>query len=56
MGTKASRKPPSRYAGRSALTGLLVLKPTSKGASVTLEQVRAVVRRINERKQIAEHE
>lgn len=46
MATQAPSPKTSRYAGRSALTGLQVLKPTSKGASVSVEQVRAVIRQL----------
>jgi hypothetical protein len=51
MASNASKvskaKPASRYAGRSALTGQLVLKPASKDGAVTLERVREAIRRIN---------
>lgn len=51
MATQAPHtKTASRYAGRSALTGLLVLKPRSKGATVTLAQVRAAIKRVQDRK------
>lgn len=51
MATQAPQtKPVSRYAGRSALTGLLVLKPRSKGATVTAAQVRAAIKRVQDRK------
>lgn len=50
MATHApTTKAPSRYAGRSALTGRLVLKPASKGGSVTLAQVRKAVRQVSKK-------
>lgn len=51
MATQAPHtKTATRYAGRSALTGLLVLKPRSKGATVTAAQVRAAIKRVQDRK------
>ena len=38
---------PSNIAGHSALTGGFVLKPVSKGATITLAQVRAAVKKLD---------
>lgn len=46
MATQAPKlKTSSRYAGRSALTGRLVMKPAAKGGKFTLAEVREAVRR-----------
>ncbi len=50
MATQAPRlKTASRYAGKSALTGLFVHKPASKGGSVTIVQVREAIRQVGKK-------
>jgi len=41
---KLKRRPPGGYLGRSPVTGAPVLKSVAKGASISLDEVRRVVR------------
>ena len=47
--TNVSEKPAKRaVVGRSAATGRFVLKPASKGSSISVDTVRAAVKRLRE--------
>ncbi len=41
---KFKRRPIGGYLGRSPITGAPVMKPVAKGASISLDEVRRVVR------------
>lgn len=48
----ARKKAESKYAGRSAVTGLMVFKPTTKQGRISLEEARAAWRRVLDAKQV----